>query len=108
MSTAPGRAPGATHAGAGGASRPFGRQVVVLVAAVVAHPSLWWAGLAAVARIARTRWWRRHPFLPLPGASYWHFRLVTAYGAEGPASAITGNDVVAYLRWCQRTRPHRG
>jgi len=86
----------------------LGRDVAVVLLAVAAHPSVWWAGLAAVGRMARTGWWRRPPFLPLPGRSYWHFRLVTAFGGAGSESAMAGRDVVAYLRWCQRARPRRG
>ena len=93
-----------------GATRPgaLGRDVAVVLAAVAAHPSIWWAGLVAVGRLARTRWWRRRPFLPLPGEPYWHFRLVTAFGGTGTEQAMTGQDVVAYLRWCRRTHPRRG
>ena len=96
--------------GSGGATRPrpLGRDVAVVLLAVAAHPSIWWAGLAAVGRLARSRWWRRPPFLPLPGESYWHFRLVTAFGGTGTEQAMTGQDVVAYLRWCRRTHPRRG
>jgi len=96
--------------GAGGAPRPrpLARDVAVVLVAVAAHPPLWWAGLAAAGRMARTRWWRRRPFLPVPGESYWHFRLVTAFGGTGTEVALTGRDVVAYLRWCRRTHPRRG
>jgi hypothetical protein len=88
--------------------RRLGRDVVVVLAAVAVHPSLWWTGLAAVGRLARTGWWRRPPFLPLPGRSYWHFRLVTAFGGTGTEAAMSGRDVVAYLQWCRRAGPHRG
>jgi hypothetical protein len=84
------------------------RDVVVVLFAVAAHPSIWWAGLAAVGRMARTRWWRRRPFLPLPGATYWDFRLVTAFGGTGREAEMAGRDVVAYLQWCRRTHPRRG
>jgi hypothetical protein len=89
--------------------RPLtGRDVVVVLSAVLAHPSIWWAGLAAVARLSRRGWWRRPPFLPLPGESYWRFRLVTAFGGTGTEAGLDGADVVAYLRWCRKTHPHRG
>jgi hypothetical protein len=88
--------------------RPLARDVVVVLHAVAAHPSIWWAGLAAVGRMARTGWWHRRPFLPLPGQSYWHFRLVTAFGGAGSEAAMAGRDVVAYLQWCRRARPRRG
>ena len=48
------------------------------------------------------------PFLPVPGESYWRFRLVTAEGGDGTSEALEAADVVAYLRWCQRSRPRRG
>jgi len=48
-------------------------------------------------RLARPRWWRRAPFLPLPEPEYVRFRLETAYGEiVVPPSA----DLVAYLQWC--------
>ncbi|HUC05012.1 MAG TPA: hypothetical protein VL961_06420 [Acidimicrobiales bacterium] len=75
--------------------------------AVAPHPSLWWAATAALVRLRRDRWWRRRPFLPLPGDSYWKFREVTAFGS-GPDAGVEPADVVAYLRWCQRSRPRRG
>jgi hypothetical protein len=114
VSTAEHRSGAADHASGaadgGGATRPrpLGRDVAVVLLAVASHPSIWWAGLAAGGRMARTQWWRRRPFLPLPGESYWHFRLVTAFGGTGTEQAMTGRDVVAYLRWCRRTHPRRG
>ena len=53
--------------------------------------------LRQTARIARERWWRRAPFLPIPDGDYLRFRLETAYGevvAPRPA------DLVGYLEWC--------
>jgi hypothetical protein len=88
--------------------RRLGRDVVVVLSAVAAHPSIWWAGLAAVGRMAQSGWWRRRPFLPLPGRSYWDFRLVTAFGGTGREAPMAGRDVVAYLQWCRRTHPRRG
>jgi hypothetical protein len=95
-------------AGPAGRTGPQARDVVVVLLAVAVHPSVWWAGLAAVGRLARTGWWHRRPFLPLPGKSYWAFRLVTAFGGTGRDTAMTGRDVVAYLQWCRRTHPRRG
>jgi hypothetical protein len=85
-----------------------GRDVVTVVSAVAAHPSIWWSALTAVARLSRRRWWRRRPFLPVPGEAYWVFRLVTAFGGTGEDAVVRADDVVAYLRWCRRTQPHRG
>ena len=84
------------------------RQARVVFGAVLWHPSLWVTALGAVRRLARRGWWRRTPFLPVPGDAYWHFRLVTAYGGDGGEGDLTQEDVVAFLRWCQRTRPRRG
>ena len=85
------------------------RDAFVVVRAVLPRPGLWWAALTALARMARRGWWHRAPFLPLPGEAYWRFRLVTAYGGEGDVdSSLSPADVVAFLRWCQRSRPRRG
>jgi hypothetical protein len=103
------------------------RDAAVVARAVVPRPSLWWAAAGAMVRMARRGWWHRAPFLPIPGEEYWQFRLVTAYGGSGeggPAAeagmgagagaaerqgeALTTADVVAFLQWCQRSRPRRG
>ena len=108
MTDAP--APGRVSASGTGA-RPrarWGRDAAVVARAVLRHPSLWWATVGALRRMARRGWWHRAPFVPLPGEAYWRFRLVTAYGGEGRTEALDPADVVAYLRWCQRSRPRRG
>jgi hypothetical protein len=65
--------------------------------AILIRPGLWWVAVRQVLRIARPRWWRRAPFLPLPDAQYLRFRLETAYGENvAPRPA----DLVAYLEWC--------
>jgi hypothetical protein len=84
------------------------RAAATVVRAVALHPKLWLVAVGALRRMARRGWWRRPPFMPLPGEAYWHFRLVTAYGGDGNPEALTPADVVAYLRWCQRARPRRG
>ena len=86
----------------------WSRDATVVLRAVAAHPGLWWSAAGAVRRMARRGWWHRAPFVPVPGEAYWHFRLVTAYGGNGDPEALTTADVVAYLRWCQRSRPRRG
>ena len=88
--------------------RGWGRDARVVLRAVGPHPGLWWASAGALRRLARRGWWRRAPFLPLPGEAYWHFRLVTAFGGTGEGAALSGAEVVAYLQWCRRTRPRRG
>ena len=84
------------------------RDAGVVARGVLAHPGLWWAALGALRRLARRGWWRRAPFVPLPGEAYWRFRLVTAYGGDGGAGELTPSDVASYLRRCQRSRPGRG
>lgn len=91
----------------------WGRDAAVVVRAVLPRPSLWWAAFGALRRTARRGWWRRAPFVPLPGEDYWRFRLMTAYGGSGESgpgdrTALTPPDVVGYLRWCQRSKPRRG
>jgi hypothetical protein len=97
----------ATRAAGEGRAR-WGRDAFVVVRAIAPHPELWSAALGVFVRMARRGWWRRAPFVPLPGEAYWHFRLVTAYGGDGDDEALTTADVVAYVRWCQRSRPRRG
>ena len=99
--------------GAGGVSGgqgrgQWGRDGLVVVRAVLPHPGLWWVALAALWRLARRGWWRRPPFLPVPGDAYWRFRLVTVNGGDGISEPLQPADVVAYLRWCQRSRPQGG
>ena len=94
--------------GRDGVRRAFGRDVAVVLPAVIAHPSVWWAAIAAVTRLSRRGWWWRPPFLPVPGEAYWAFRLVTAFGGTAETAVMRGDDVVAYLQWCRRTRPRRG
>lgn len=71
------------------------------VLAVVTRPALWLVALRQATRMAPNRWWARWPFLPLPDASYMHFRIVTAYGGDG-TSPIRPEDLLTYLQWCRR------
>ncbi|HUE06523.1 MAG TPA: hypothetical protein VMP41_03780 [Acidimicrobiales bacterium] len=86
----------------------WGRDGLVVLRAVLPRPGLWWAALGALWRLSRHGWWRRPPFLPVPGDAYWRFRLVTANGGDGVSEPLQSADVVAYLRWCQRSRPLGG
>jgi hypothetical protein len=64
----------------------------------VTRPRLWLIAARQALRIARPRWWKHSPFMPLPDAGYLRFRLETAYGemvAPKPA------DLVSYLEWCR-------
>jgi hypothetical protein len=69
------------------------------VAAVVRRPDLWVTAVRQALRTAVPGWWRRPPFLPLPGGDYLRFRLQTQYGDDDadpdPVDAIT------YLEWCR-------
>ena len=91
-----------------GWGRGWGRDAGVVLRAVGLHPRLWWASAGALRRMARRGWWHRVPFLPLPGEAYWRFRLETAYGGDGETGELSPGDVVAFLHWCQRSRPRRG
>jgi hypothetical protein len=62
---------------------------------------LWPTAISQAFRLARPRWWRRPPFLPLPDPDYVRFRMQTAYGSEG---APEPGDLVAYLNWCREFR----
>ena len=69
------------------------------IVAVLARPDLWPVALRQIFVLARRGWWRRPPFLPLPGRDYIEFRLQTAYGdgRRAPDAA----DVIGYLEWCR-------
>ena len=97
--------PGASSATGGplGAPAP---SIGALVGAVALRPVLWATALVVLWRLARPGWWRRWPPVPRADPSYWRFRMETAYGGDGSARPAAG-DVVAYLRWCRRTRGAR-
>jgi hypothetical protein len=61
------------------------------------RPRLWPTALRQMVRLARARWWRRPPFLPVPDREYLRFRLQTQYGDAPPVA----RDLVAYLEWCR-------
>jgi hypothetical protein len=74
------------------------RGWLVVGLAVVRRPQLWTTAMRQARRTARPGWWRRAPFLPLPGGPYLRFRVLTQYGdADHP---LVVEDVVNYLRWC--------
>jgi len=86
---------------------PESRALFVVGRAVAVHPALWGVGLRMLVRLARPRWWRHRPFLPVPDAAYWRFRMETAYGGDG-SKVPQPHDAVAYLHWCRRMRGVRG
>jgi len=91
-------------------SAPSPATVMTVLSAVLVRPSLWLTAVGAVFRLAAPGWWRRRPFLPLPGNRLWRFRMVTAYGHADADPEVT--DVVSYLEWCRSAggshRAHRG
>jgi hypothetical protein len=66
--------------------------------AIARRPRLWATAVAQAGRLARPRWWRRPPFVPLPEREYLRHRLETQYGSN---HAPEPRDVVAYLEWCR-------
>jgi hypothetical protein len=71
---------------------------------LVRHPAAILTVARAAWRLRRRAWWRRAPFLPLPGRAYWQFRVATATGS---VTGVTGaREVVEFAAWSdlQRTR----
>jgi len=75
------------------------KLLVAVFAAVAPRPALWLTAIRVAARTARKGWWHKPPFLPLPGAAYVRFRMVTNYGDT--AAIPTTADIVHYLTWCR-------
>ena len=69
------------------------------------HPSKVPMVLRAGWRLRARRWWRRAPFLPLPGESYWHFRLITATGST--SKTLSAREVVEAATWSRHQRDGR-
>lgn len=82
------------------------RAVPVVVRALLRHPVLIAAAVAAVVRLAAPRWWRRVPPLPVPTEDLWRFRMETAYGGSGDAVPET-DEIVSFLRWSRDMRRWR-
>jgi hypothetical protein len=51
-------------------------------------------------RLRRNAWWRHAPYLPLPSAAYWEFRMVTATG--GANATMSARAIVEAARWAGR------
>jgi hypothetical protein len=69
------------------------------------HPSAVPVVMRAGWRLRARRWWRRPPFLPLPGGSYWHFRMMTATGSA--SATLSAREVVDAATWSLRQRKER-
>ncbi|MGH3733308.1 MAG: hypothetical protein ACRDVC_08040 [Acidimicrobiales bacterium] len=72
---------------------------------VLRHPAEGPVMARAAWRLRRREWWRRAPFLPLPGRGYWQFRLATATGS--PDGMTNVKEVVEYARWSDQQRMRR-
>jgi hypothetical protein len=70
-----------------------------VVGAVAREPRLWPTAARQARRLARSRWWRRPPFLPLPDRAWLRFRMETQYG--DPDASPRPDDVVIWLRWAR-------
>ncbi len=72
---------------------------------LVRHPSAIPVVLRAGWRLRARQWWRRAPFLPVPGKSYWRFRMVTATGSA--TGTLSARDVVDAATWSVQQRGER-
>jgi len=81
-----------------------GFNALPLVAHLSRHPGEVPVVVGAAWRLRREGWWRRAPFLPVPGQTYWDFRLATATGSITGRASV--REVVEFARWSdqQRTR----
>jgi hypothetical protein len=77
-----------------------------VISAVMRRPRLWMTALQQMQRMAAPGWYRRRPFLPVPGGAYLRFRLVTQYG--DPNHRPEPVDVVNYLAWCKQWNDDNG
>jgi len=78
--------------------------VFAIAITLVRRPGLWYETLRALRSMAKTGWWRRRPYLPIPDRDWMRFRLITAYGGDGspaPSSPARqrAHDVVTWLEW---------
>ena len=80
---------------------PTGHQMAAMAWTIACRPRLWGAAVGALGRLAAPGWWRHPPYLPVPDAALWEFRMVTAYGDDhaGPEP----DDLISYLQWCRST-----
>lgn len=75
------------------------------LAAIIMRPRLWRDGAGLARDLARARWWRHAPFLPLPDGEYLQWRMQTAYGsAGGPEGAEASRDLVSLVTFRRELR----
>jgi hypothetical protein len=75
----------------------WSRLTLVLLARSFRDPRV---GLSLVRvgwRFRRRDWFRRFPFLPVPGREYVRWRMHTAYGRDD--AVPPADDIVRYARW---------
>ena len=72
---------------------------------LIRHPSHTPTLLRAGWRLRREGWWRRPPFLPLPAADYWDFRLTTVNGSS--SVPLDPEAMVDAATWSLRQRVGR-
>jgi len=84
------------------------RTLKPTMSALARRPDLWPVALRSARHLAPRQWWRRRPFLPVPDDDWIRFRLITAYGGDGSATAdepVPADDVIVWLEW-MRDWPH--
>ena len=70
---------------------------------IIGKPHLWKVAITQLWRIRENGWYKKFPFLPAPNKKYINFRLITAYGDEGPENFFK-SDLVTYFKWCRAWR----
>jgi len=70
------------------------------IVGVVVRPYLWPTAVGALFALARSGWWKRPPFLPIPDPAVVSWRVTTAYGQ--PDMTLVDADLLSYLRWRRR------
>lgn len=75
------------------------RDFFRLCAGILRRPNLWVVAIRQGLRLAKRGWWKKYPFLPLPGSGYMAFRATTQYGSATATPVIA--DVIDYLQWCK-------
>jgi hypothetical protein len=78
-------------------ARSRSRLALELAGRALRRPSLLPALLTLAWKFRHRRWYARPPFLPLPDANYYRWRMYTAYGDED--AVPPARDVERYARW---------
>lgn len=78
---------------------PWSKVIWIYIKAAAFHPSLWIIAAQTTFRMAKRGWWKKSPFLPLPGVAYWKFRMETVYG--DPEALPSPADMRSFLQWAK-------